>query len=188
MSQVDLYLLGIIGGFVVGGFRTGFVRRLAGLGFLVAAFLAASYLHYVAKGLLEAAFPRMEPENAGFVGFVAVFVAVLLALHLVSRPMLSRVAVTGLSRAADRGLGAALGLLEGALLASVGIVIVLTYADDVLFAGAAQLGLLPDLREALEGSTIARLLMDTTVPLVLAVLGPLLPPDIDSVVELLPAD
>ena len=186
MTMTDLYLLGIIGGFVFGGFRSGFVRRLAGLGFLAAAFVAASYLHLVAKGLLEGLFPDMAEETAGLVAFVAVFGVVLIGLHLLSRPFLSRVAVSGLSRTTDRVLGAGLGLLEGALLASVGIVIVLTYADDALIGAATQLGLVPDLVEALEGSAIARLLMDTTVPFVLAVLGPLLPADIESVAELLP--
>ncbi len=33
---------------------------------------------------------------------------------------------------------------------------------------------------------IARALMATTVPLVLTLLGPLLPPDIDSVITMLP--
>jgi uncharacterized membrane protein required for colicin V production len=186
MTMIDLWLLGMIGGFVFGGFRTGFVRRLAGLGFLVAAFVAASYLHLIAKGLLQLLLPKMEEGTAGFIGFVAVFGVVLIGMHLVSRPFLSRVAVSGMSRMTDRVLGAGLGLLEGVLLASVGIVIVLTYADDTLLGAATQLGLIPDLREALEGSTIARVLMDTTVPLVLVVLGPLLPPDIDSVVDLLP--
>jgi uncharacterized membrane protein required for colicin V production len=184
--MVDLYLLGIIGGFVFGGFRTGFVRRLAGLGFLAAAFVAASYLHLAAKGLLEGLFPDMEEGNAGLIAFVAVFGVVLIGLHVVSRPFLSRVAVSGLSRTTDRVLGAGLGLVEGTLLASVGIVIVLTYANDALIGAAAQLGLIPDLVEALEGSATARLLMDTTVPFVLAVLGPLLPADIESVAELLP--
>jgi uncharacterized membrane protein required for colicin V production len=186
MTMTDLYLLGIIGGFVAGGFRTGFVRRLAGLGFLAAAFVAASYLHLLAKGLLEGLFPDVEEGNAGLIAFVAVFGMVLIGLHLVSRPFLSRIAVSGLSRMTDRALGAGLGLLEGALLASVAIVIVLTYADDALIGAATQLGLLPDLVDALEGSAVARFLMDTTVPFVLAILGPLLPADIESVAELLP--
>jgi uncharacterized membrane protein required for colicin V production len=186
MTMVDLYLLGIIGGFVFGGWRTGFVRRLAGLGFLVAAFVAAAYLREPAAAIIEALFPTMRPEYPGFIGFGLVFGAILLGLHLASRPFLSRIAVTGLSRTADRGLGAGLGLLEGALLASVGIVIVTTYADDALLGAAAELGLLPDIAEALEGSFIARVLMTTTVPFVLAILGPLLPSDIDAVVELLP--
>jgi uncharacterized membrane protein required for colicin V production len=183
---VDLYLIGLIGGFAIGGLRTGFVRRLAGLGFLVAAFVVAAYVRVPAEALLKAFLPTVRPEYVGFVAFGVVFAVLLVGLNLASRPFLSRIAVQGLSRRADQGLGVGLGILEGALIASVGIVIVTTYADDALLGPAAGLGLLPDISAALEGSAIARFLMATTVPLVLTVLGPLLPPDIDAVVELLP--
>jgi len=65
------------------------------------------------------------------------------------------------------------------------------WSPKVLRAGAGahfsmRLAEGADLAAAIEQSTIARFLMDTTVPFVLTVLGPLLPPDIKSVVDLLP--
>jgi uncharacterized membrane protein required for colicin V production len=185
MSFVDLWLLGTIGGFAFGGFRTGFVRRLASLGFLALSFVAASYLHKVVAGLLVATV-KVQEEYAGFVAFAITFGVAYVALNLVSRPFLSRIAVAGMSRLTDQVLGAGLGLLEGALLASVAIVIVTTYANDELLGTATTFGLLPDIAGALEGSAVARFLMATTVPLVLTILGPLLPPDIRSVIDLVP--
>jgi hypothetical protein len=41
---------------------------------------------------------------------------------------------------------------------------------------------LSDLREAIDASTIGKLLEDTTVPIVLLLLGPFLPTDIKQVV------
>ncbi|HXH05814.1 MAG TPA: CvpA family protein [Vicinamibacterales bacterium] len=184
MNFIDLWLLGMIAGFVVGGFRTGFVRRLFSLGFLAVSFVVASYLHQVVAGPL-ASILGVREDNAGLIAFVATFGVMYVGLYLVSRPFLSRIAVTGMSRVTDQVLGTALGLVEGAVLASVAIVIILTYADDEMIGAAAALGLIPDLVQALEDSTIARFLMDTCVPFVLAILGPLLPKSIEDVGELL---
>jgi uncharacterized membrane protein required for colicin V production len=182
--MIDLWLGGMIAGFAFGGFRTGFVRRLASLGFLALSFVAASYLHTIVAGLLVSV-AKVREDNAGLVAFVVTFAAAYIALNLIARPFLSRIAVTGMSRATDRALGLALGLGEGVLLASVAIVIITTYAADSLVGAATQLGIVPDLAKALEGSVVARFLTDTTVPLVLAILGPLLPPDIKAVADLL---
>jgi hypothetical protein len=46
----------------------------------------------------------------------------------------------------------------------------------------AGIGVLGDLRAAVHGSTIGKLLEDTTVPIVLVLFGPFLPTDIKSVV------
>ena len=184
--MIDLWLGGMIAGYAFGGFRSGFIRRLASLGFLALSFVAASYLHTIVAGLLVSV-AKVREDNAGLVAFVATFLVAYIALNLVARPFLSRIAVSGMSRVTDQALGLALGFAEGVLLASVAIVIITTYAGDSLIGTATQLGVVPDLAKALEGSTIARFLMETTVPLVLAILGPLLPPDIKSVVDLLPA-
>lgn len=186
MSYLDVVLLALIAGFVFGGWRTGFVRRLAALGFLVVAFVAAAYLREPVAGFIAVVLPSVPDENAGFVGFAVAFGAVLAALHLGSRRLLERVALTGLSRAADRVLGAGLGAAEAILYATVGIVIVSTYAGDAFIRGITDLGLIPDIAALLAESTIVRILMDTTTPLVLTILGPLLPPDITAVLELLP--
>src|SRR5262245_16616509 len=146
--MIDLWLGGMIAGYAFGGFRTGFVRRLASLGFLALSFVAASYLHTLVAGLLVSVLDVKE-DNAGFVAFVVTFLVAYVALNLVSRPFLSRIAVSGMSRATDQALGLGLGLLEGALIASVAIVIISTYAGDSLLGAATDLGLLPDLAEAL---------------------------------------
>jgi membrane protein required for colicin V production len=185
--MIDLWLGGMIAGYVFGGFRTGFVRRLASLGFLALSFVAASYLHMVVAGVLVSVL-KVREDNAGLFAFIVTFVVVYVALNLIARPFLARIGVSGMSRVTNQVLGAALGLAEGVLLASVAIVIITTYGGDSLVGAATQLGIVPDLAKALEGSAIARFLMDTTVPLVLTVLGPLLPPDIKSVVDLLPSD
>ena len=55
-----------------------------------------------------------------------------------------------------------------------------TYTDPA--SASTGLGFLRDIRVAVDDSTIGKFLEDTTVPLVLLLLGPLLPKDITSIV------
>jgi uncharacterized membrane protein required for colicin V production len=179
----DLLLLGFIAASVVGGFRSGFVRRLAGLVFLLISFVAGAYLRAPAGALVNAVFPKIPEQYADMVGYSVAFGALLIAFNLFSSTILSRVATRGLSEAADKVLGVAFGAIEAVLIISAGIVILHTYSDPTTgLAAFTDIGFLHDIRVAVDESTIGKLLEDTTVPLVLLVLGPFLPTDIKSIV------
>ncbi|HET9851723.1 MAG TPA: CvpA family protein [Candidatus Limnocylindrales bacterium] len=181
--MVDLVLIGIVAGFARAGWSSGFVRRLFGLVFIVASFVLATYLRPIAGGLIESFFPKVPDQYAEMVGYSITFSALVLVFNLFSRAILSRVAVQGIARRTDQLLGVLLGVAEGVLLLSVLILILHTYSDAANGLGAfAGLGILQTLRDAIESSTIGRLLEDTTVPLVLLLLGPFLPTDIKSIV------
>lgn len=181
--MVDLVLLGVFAGFARAGWSSGFVRRLFGLVFVVAAFVLSAYLRPIVGGLIEGFFPKVPEQYAEMVGYSITFSALLLGFNLFSRAILSRVAVQGIARRTDQVLGVVLGIAEGVLLLSVLIVILHTYSDATTeLTAVAGLGILDTLREAIEGSTIGQLLESTTVPLVLLVLGPFLPTDIKSIV------
>jgi uncharacterized membrane protein required for colicin V production len=180
---VDLVLLAVFAGFARAGWSSGFVRRLFGLVFVVAAFVLSAYLRPIVGGLIEGFFPKVPEQYAEMVGYSITFSALLLGFNLFSRAILSRVAVQGIARRTDQVLGVVLGIAEGVLLLSVLIVILHTYSDATTeITAVAGLGILDTLREAIEGSTIGQLLESTTVPLVLLVLGPFLPTDIKSIV------
>jgi uncharacterized membrane protein required for colicin V production len=182
---VDLLLLGAIAGLVRGGWTSGFVRRLAGLVFLVVSFLLGAYLREPAGAFISGLFPLIPPQYADMVAYSVVFSALLIAFNLFSRTILSRVAVRGVSRSTDQVLGAVLGGAEAILMISVGIVILHTYTDPTnSLAALTDLGALHDIRTAVDQSTIGQLLSKTTVPIVLTLLGPLLPTDIKSIVPL----
>lgn len=181
--MVDLILLGIFAGFARAGWSSGFVRRLFGLVFVVASFVLAAYLRPVAGGLIEGFFPKVPRQYAEMVGYSITFSALVVVFNLFSRAILSRVAVQGIARRTDQLLGVALGIAEGVLLVSAAIVILHTYIDPANELSAfADLGILQALREAIETSTIGQILENTTVPIVLVVLGPFLPTDIKSIV------
>ena len=180
--MADLLMLGIVALFVRGGWSSGFVKRLAGFLFLIVSFVAGSYLRQPLGGLVNAFLPKIPEEYAGIVGYTIAFSALDLGLNFVTSKLLARVATGGLSRALDKSLGVLFGALEGLLLLSALIVIVHTYVDSTVLGGLSHLGVLHDIRTAVDDSTIGKLLEDTTVPLVLLVLGPLLPTDIKSIV------
>lgn len=180
--MVDLLLLGFIAASVFGGFRSGFVRRLAGLVFLGISFVAGAYLRTPAGALVHSFFPKIPEQYAEMVGYSVAFSALLIVFNLFSSRILSRVATGGLSKATDKVLGLAFGGIEAILIISAGIVILHTYADSNVLGGVADLGFLKDIRTAVDESTVGKLLEDTTVPLVLLLLGPLLPTDIKSIV------
>ena len=183
--MVDLILLGAIGASVFGGLRSGFIRRLAGIMFLVVAFVLGAQLRVPAGALISNFFPVIPEQYADAIGYAVVFSALLIGFNLFSRVILSRIAVRGGSRSADQVLGAILGGLESILVISVAIVILHTYTDPAnSLSGLTDLGGLHDVRTAVDQSTIGQLLSKTTVPIVLTILGPLLPTDIKSIVPL----
>ncbi len=181
--MADVLLLGFFGASILGGWSTGFVRRLAGLLFMAASFVLGGWLRAPVGAIVASAFPAMPRAYAEMIGYSVAFGVLVIGFNLVSRAVLSKVAVQGLSKVTDKVLGAGLGLVEAALIASAAIVILHTYSAEVAaLAKLSGTGLLSDIVTGIDNSTIGKLLTSTTVPLVLAILGPLLPTDVTKLV------
>jgi len=178
----DLLLVLFIAGYVVGGWRTGLLRRLAGLVFIAIGLIAGAYLREPVGALAAGWFEEVPPDYADMVGYAVTFFVIVTALNLVSSPILSRATVGSFSRATDRTLGATLGGVEAVLIVTAAIVILDTYfGTEGALGEVPGLGILTTLSEALDASKIGQILIHTTVPLALTILGPLLPTDITSV-------
>lgn len=181
--MADIVLLGLFVAFMIGGFRSGFVRRLAGLIILAASFVIGAYLRGPIGAIVVGIFPDIPRQYADMVGYSLAFTVLAIGFNVFSSVVLSKVAVQGLSKAADKALGAILGGAEAVLIASAAIVILHTYATEVgTLAKLSGFGILKSVADGIDTSTIGRILEKTTVPLVLAVLGPFLPKDITSLV------
>jgi uncharacterized membrane protein required for colicin V production len=180
---MDVLLLGFIAGLIVGGYRTGLIRRLAGLGFLALSFVLGAYLRAPIGGLISGAFKDVPQSYGELVAYIFIFPVILIGAHVVANEFLKHVAVNGLSRDADRALGAIFGGVEAILIISVAIVILDTYfASKSPLPAGSGLGFLKPIRDSLDGSVTAQILRSTTVPFLLTILGPLLPHDVTSVV------
>lgn len=181
--MADLLFLGLFAGTIAGGWQTGFIRRVFGLLFMAVSFVAGAYLRGPIGALIHGVFPDIPAAYSDMVGYSVAFTVLVFGMNIVSSGVLSKLAVQGVSRVMDKGLGAAFGVLEAALIASAAIVILHTYSSDI--AGLTKLGglgFLKDLAEGVDTSTIGRILSQTTVPFVLAILGPFLPASITTLV------
>lgn len=179
---MDIVLVGFIAGFIYGGFRTGFLRRLLGIVFIILAAVAGAYVRYPVGAIAKQAFPDIPADYANLVGYTIAFPAILVSLHLFEAVFLRKVVPQrGLSRGLDQGLGAVLGGIEAILILSVAVVVVDTYlGTNSKLAADIPPGLLKSFTEALNGSETVKLLRRTTVPATLAVLAPVLPKDLTT--------
>jgi uncharacterized membrane protein required for colicin V production len=178
---VDIVLVGFIGASILGGWRAGFIRSVLGLAFMAIAFLVGAYLRYPVGALLSNLSKNVPADYSNLIGYAIVFPVVLAGLHLVSGLLVRQVAVRGIARQLDSLLGAVFGGVESILIVSAAIVIVDTY----LGTGSALRhtlgpGFLKAITDALDRSTTVHILRDTSVPVGLSILGPLLPKDVST--------
>jgi uncharacterized membrane protein required for colicin V production len=179
---MDIVLVGFIGGFTFAGFRTGFLRRLLGIVFIVVAALAGASFRYPVGVIAQQAFPDIPADYANLVGYAIAFPAILVGLHIVEAMFLRKVIPQhGLSRELDATLGAVFGGVEAILILTVLVVVVDTYfGTKSQLAADMPPGLLKEFTQALNGSETVKLLRGTTVPVTLAALGPVLPKDLSA--------
>ena len=178
--SMDIVLVGFIAGFIFGGFRSGFLRRLLGIVYIVIAAVVGAYFRYPVGLLAKQFFPDIPADYANMVGYTIAFPAILVGLHIAEAVFLRKVIPQhGMSRELDQGLGALFGGIEAILILSV-----LVVAVDAYFGTKSQLtadipsGILKDFTQAFNASETVKLLRGSTVPVTLAVLGPLLPKDL----------
>lgn len=180
---MDVVLVGFIAGLTFGGWRTGFLHRLAGLGFLAIAFVLGAYVRGPFGDLVASAFPTIPADYGSLLGYVFVFPVALGVLHLAAYPFLRGKRLSGMTKEVDRVLGAAIGFIEGVLILSALVVILDTYfAAGQTTGHQPGLNFVEPLTASFNSSVTVHLLRDTTVPLTLTVLGPLLPGDISTLV------
>lgn len=178
---MDVVLVGFIGGFIFGGWRTGFLRSLIGIIFMALSFVLSAYFRYPVGQIASTFFKDIPSDYANLVGYTIAFPVVLAALHIAGHFVFGRVQVSGITKEMDKALGAAFGGVEAVLILSAAVVILDTYfGTNSTIAKSVAPGYLKELTAALNGSETVHLLRSSTVPVVLAVLGPLLPKDVGA--------
>ena len=180
---MDVLLVGFVAGLTFGGWRTGFLHRLAGLAFAAIAFVAGAYLRGPFGTIINNLFPNIPAGYADLLGYAFVFPVILVVIHVVAYPFLKDRHMSGITRELDKALGAVFGFIEGVLILSILVVIFDTYFGTPQGIGQSPgLGIVSSLVASFNESYTVHLLRQTTVPVVLAILGPLLPKDITSLV------
>lgn len=178
---MDAALVAFIAGYIYVGWRTGFLKRLLGLLFMAAAFVLGAYFRYPVGAIAGTFFKDIPSDYASLVGYAIAFPAILAVLHLIAGRTLGKVAVSGMTKELDAALGAVFGGVEAILIVSAAVVILDAYfgTNSSIPAGVAP-GPLKELTKAVNATETVKLLRGSTIPFVLAVLGPLLPKDVST--------
>ena len=127
MNWLDIVILVIVAWSVLAAFRKGLAREILGLASVVLALLLALWFYGTAAAWLAPYLSSRPLANAA--GFAAVFLGVML-LGAAAGYVLGRfLRVTGLS-IVDHALGAAFGVLRGALIAIALVMAIMAFSKD----------------------------------------------------------
>lgn len=118
MGWIDIAVLALLAVAVLVGFKKGLVQEVVGIAALVAAFAAAVLFHRRAAGWLTGLFHKLPPSAAPTIGFIITFLAVFLAIT-VAGWLLSKIIKASPLDLADKLGGMAIGLVKGALIISI---------------------------------------------------------------------
>jgi uncharacterized membrane protein required for colicin V production len=180
---MDVVLVGFIAGFVYGGFRSGFVKRVIGIGFAIVSLGLGAYFRYPVGAIASTLFKDIPADYANLVGYAIAFPAILAAFHIASRLLLGKLQVKGMTKEVDSLLGAIFGGAEAILILSAAVVVLDAYFGTSATPSAlTHTGMLRDLTASFNASTTVQLLRGSTVPIVLGILGPILPTDVKNLV------
>lgn len=178
---MDIVIASFIVGAVFRGWKTGLVMQLLGLLSMFAAFVAGAYLRVPIGAIVDAIITTLPEGAAEVIGYVIAFVVVFLAVNIVLTNLYGHVKLTGISDMADDVAGAAVGGVVAILIVSSAIAILDTFYGQPGRLGetAAALPILTYFHDGLKASWIAGVLRETTVPLMLTILGPIIPDDLN---------
>ena len=144
----DLVLLLFIGGMALAGWRSGFLRRLIGLAFLLVSFLAGAYLRDAGRRDRPRVLPKIPQPMPRWSAIRSSSPVLLLGPQSRGEADPRPRPEHGLSRATDTSLGAVLGFAEAVLIASAVIVILHTFSTTGAGppGGFIETGFLKDIR------------------------------------------
>jgi membrane protein required for colicin V production len=125
MNWLDIVLALVLAGSTLAGIFTGFARTVIGIVAAVLAVIMATWFYGTAGSVFTEYVSSKSVSN--FLGFVMVFLLVLVAGALIGRLMAMLFKWVGLSWL-DRTLGACFGLVRGLLVATVIVMILMAFS------------------------------------------------------------
>jgi membrane protein required for colicin V production len=180
VNTMDIVLGTFLVGGVFTGWRSGLVFQLIGLLMLIVGFVAGAYLRGPVGAFIGTIWTTLPDSYAEMLGYAVAFIVVFTVGNLVVGRLYGKFELAGVSEMADKLMGATLGGVVAALLASAAIAILDTFYGQPNQLGKTAEGIfiLQYFHDGLKASWVADVLRATTVPIMLAVLGPIIPKDI----------
>ncbi|CAN5779331.1 hypothetical protein BH23CHL8_BH23CHL8_28110 [soil metagenome] len=183
MGTTDIFLLVVVVGATLVGFFWGAARSLMLLAASLGAFVAGAYLKIQLGSWLARQWTNFDPVFNDMAAFGIIFVG-----FLVMAPIAIAVGTSGdqgVSRypVLDDAVGAAFAGFV-AILGIAGVMVVLaTYYLDRSLVDVGAPEWVTSLNQSLLGSGLGAAIQERLIPLLGAVLGPLLPPDVRAVMS-----
>jgi membrane protein required for colicin V production len=178
MNTTDIFLLVIIVASLLVGFFWGAARSVMLLAAWLVAFILGAYLQLQVGAWLSRQWTNFDPAFNQAAAFGIIFLAFLLLAPVIiilgtdGDQRLSR------SQVLDDAIGATFACFV-AVLGIAGVMIILsTYYDDRLVSDIAAPDWVTNLYLSLEASGTGRAIDERLVPLISAILGPLMPPHV----------
>lgn len=180
-NRVDLLIFLYFMGFFVLGYAQGTIRRLIGIASILFSFLFAANVAQPLGQYLGSNWTQFSPAYSQMLGFGTVFVASSIAFALVTQGLYKTVPLFQNARFVDEVLGGLLGLVEAGLIFGIVLVILDSFYRIPGAATEAQdIGFLRDLWGQLDISTAGQIFRDTLIPDFFAVIGLLIPDQIEA--------
>lgn len=127
MNWLDWLIVVIIAGAVLSGLAQGFFRAASSLAGLILGLILAAWNYKVAARLIEPLVHEKALSNT--IGFLAIALLVMLAVGLVGRILSKGFKWLGIGWL-DHLAGAGFGFVQGALLVTLGILLLLAFAPE----------------------------------------------------------
>ncbi len=184
LTSADLFdliaVLFLMGMFVLGFFQ-GTIRRLLGLVCIIFSFLLACQLRAPLGNYLAQNWTQFSPQYSYMLAFGFTFAFSAILFSIIIQSFYKHQELFKEAKLADELIGGALGVLEGAILIGIMIVILDSFFRiPGIPISSNELKPLRSIFEFYDTSSTAQLFRDTLIPAVFAITGPLVPDEIKA--------
>jgi membrane protein required for colicin V production len=184
-NTFDIVAILFLAGMFVLGYVQGTIRRVLGIASMLFSFLLAGQLRQPLGSFFAQNWTQFPPEYSYLVAYLLVFVFATILFSIIIQSFYKHQALFGDARFADEILGGVLGVVQGALL----IAILITILDSFfrlpnIATSPNELPFIRSVFEWYDPSVVASIYRDTLIPILLALLGPLVPDEIKTMFPL----
>lgn len=180
ITPFDWLVLGFCVLMFVLGFAQGVVRRLLGIAGVIFSFLLAANLRDALGSFLASNWTQFPREYSYMLAFGFLFVVFEVIFTIVIQSTYKPAPILAKYPVVDEILGGLLGIVQALMIVGAGIVILDSFFRLPIGIGEQQIQLVKNLYEAVNESNIVVVFRETLLPLFVAIVGPLLPSDIQA--------
>ncbi|MDQ3870423.1 MAG: CvpA family protein [Chloroflexota bacterium] len=181
LNVVDLVLLVILAGAFLLGFFQGAIRQLLGLLAWLISFLLAANLRDPVGDFLGRYWTFFPSGYNQMLAFGLVFIVLFVIVNILTQVRYRRAVIHSRMTVLDEIIGGLLGALLAVLIVTTAIIVLDSYYARGGTGGTADVAWIGQTYRALTDSRIAASLHASLIPGLLAILGPLLPPEVRDV-------